>query len=220
MPTCQQMRGFPLNSITGRHAREPRPKMAFRQHSDTTGDNICAFLPELSREQSIVLPPFPGLPQCRARDDAHGARDAARPGPPGHASVRAGAERSGKNRSVAGRATAAAALRGSRAGTAAQRGQFRRTCGIDFLTENTEASCRRLPQTPCESRSLFSELLNGRPDGLDETIVPDRAFSGRGTVRSMEQKARVAAPSRSRTITHSALPRSNQIDATLFELIS
>jgi outer membrane immunogenic protein len=36
----------------------------------------------------------------------------------------------------------------------------------------------------------------------------------------MEQKAVVAAPSQLRTITAPALPRSNQIDATLFELIS
>jgi hypothetical protein len=35
----------------------------------------------------------------------------------------------------------------------------------------------------------------------------------------MEQKAVVAAPSQLRTITAPALPRSNQIDATLFELI-
>jgi hypothetical protein len=35
----------------------------------------------------------------------------------------------------------------------------------------------------------------------------------------MEQKAVVAAPSQLRAITAAASPRSNQIDATLFELI-
>jgi hypothetical protein len=36
----------------------------------------------------------------------------------------------------------------------------------------------------------------------------------------MEQKAVVAAPSQLRTITATALPRSNQIDATLFDLMT
>jgi hypothetical protein len=36
----------------------------------------------------------------------------------------------------------------------------------------------------------------------------------------MEQKAVVAAPSQLRTITAPALPRSNQIDATLFDLMT
>jgi hypothetical protein len=46
------------------------------------------------------------------------------------------------------------------------------------------------------------------------------ALSGKKIVWRVEQNAVVAAPSQLRTITAPALPRSNQIDATLFDFMS
>jgi hypothetical protein len=92
-----------------RSAGEPQPKTAFRRHSAAPVDTGEHFLPESSREQSAVLSPFACHPSRCGRDDAPGARHAARTGAPGHAPVRARAERAGKNRSVAGRTNAEAA---------------------------------------------------------------------------------------------------------------
>jgi hypothetical protein len=56
--------------------------------------------------------------------------------------------------------------------------------------------------------------------GQTERYPQNRLSFGQKIVGTMEQKAFVAAPSQLRTITAPALPRSNQIAATLFELIS
>jgi hypothetical protein len=65
----------------------------------------------------------------------------------------------------------------------------------------------------------FRRDLNRGVHGVDETISSNRLSFGQKIVRPMEQNAVVAVSSQLRTITAPALPRSNQIDATLFELI-
>jgi hypothetical protein len=61
--------------------------------------------------------------------------------------------------------------------------------------------------------------LNRDAGGADGTISSKPLVFPRKIVRTMEQMVVVAAPSQLRTITAPAWPRSNQIDATLFELI-
>jgi hypothetical protein len=257
-----------------RGAGEPQPKTAFRRHSGRASDTGEHFLPELSREQSIILPPFACHPSCRGRDDAPGARDAARPGTPRHASVRAGAERSGKNRSLAGRTSAGTAGFRLRARASKPRRQFPRlTCptaaiapfrpersmpgilrgvrsvragSIEAIHSRWRSTADHCP-IPCQipeplgrTRTMrprnkdwhrarmarpgvtaitFRRDLNRGVHGVDETISSNRLSFGQKIVRPMEQNAVVAVSSQLRTITAPALPRSNQVDATLFELI-
>jgi hypothetical protein len=69
------------------------------------------------------------------------------------------------------------------------------------------------------------------PDHFSASFEPDPrprrpkhsgkpALSGQKDRPAVEQNAVVAAPSQLRTITAPALPRSNQIDATLFDFMS
>jgi hypothetical protein len=75
---------------------------------------------------------------------------------------------------------------------------------------------------------FFFLALGRNPDHFSASFEPDRRsrrqniavsrrFLGKKLRRPMEQKAFVAAPSQLRTITAPTLPRSNQIDATLFD---
>jgi GTPase SAR1 family protein len=67
----------------------------------------------------------------------------------------------------------------------------------------------------------FQRALNLGADSTGKTIAANQLISGaKEIVVPMEQNALVAAPPQSRTITAPALPRSNQIEATLFDLIS
>jgi hypothetical protein len=61
--------------------------------------------------------------------------------------------------------------------------------------------------------------LNPAATLADGTIGAKALVFGQKIVRTVEQRAVVAAPSQLRTITAPALPRSNQIGAMLFELI-
>jgi hypothetical protein len=65
----------------------------------------------------------------------------------------------------------------------------------------------------------FRGDLNRDVNGIDGTMFLKRLSFGQKIVRPMEPNAVVAVSSQLRTITAPALPRSNQIDATLFELI-
>jgi len=58
------------------------------------------------------------------------------------------------------------------------------------------------------------------PGRIDQSTAGSLRFPGKKIARRVEQNAVVAAPSQLRTITAPALPRSNQIDATLFDLMS
>jgi len=61
--------------------------------------------------------------------------------------------------------------------------------------------------------------LNRHANRVARSSAIKRFAFGQKIGRTMEQKAVVAVPSQLRTITAAALPRSNQITATLFELI-
>jgi hypothetical protein len=63
----------------------------------------------------------------------------------------------------------------------------------------------------------FQRVLNRIPGHGDKSIAVNPRFSGQKKPAPMEQKAVVAVPSQLRTITAPALPRSNQIEATLFD---
>jgi hypothetical protein len=63
----------------------------------------------------------------------------------------------------------------------------------------------------------FQRVLNRIRGHGDKSIAVNPRLSGQKSRRPMEQKAVVAAPSQLRTITAPALPRSNQIEATLFD---
>jgi hypothetical protein len=63
----------------------------------------------------------------------------------------------------------------------------------------------------------FQRDLNRIRSHGDKSIAVNPRLSGQKSRRPMEQKAVVAAPSQLRTITAPALPRSNQIEATLFD---
>jgi hypothetical protein len=65
----------------------------------------------------------------------------------------------------------------------------------------------------------FQRALNRPPESVDESIAGNRPLSGR-KIATGGTKGLVAAPSRLRAITAPALPRSNQIEATLFDLMS
>jgi len=66
----------------------------------------------------------------------------------------------------------------------------------------------------------FQGDLNRDAGGVDATISVKALSFGAKITFPREQNAVVAAPSQLRTITAPALPRSNQIAATLFELNS
>jgi len=66
----------------------------------------------------------------------------------------------------------------------------------------------------------FRGDLNREAGGVDSTISVKALSFGAKITFPREQNAVVAAPSQLRTITAPALPRSNQIAATLFELNS
>jgi hypothetical protein len=73
---------------------------------------------------------------------------------------------------------------------------------------------------PWGTAITFQRALNRIAErALVKTIAANHASPGRKIIRPIEQKAVVAAPSQLRTITAPALPRSNQIDATLFDLM-
>jgi hypothetical protein len=63
----------------------------------------------------------------------------------------------------------------------------------------------------------FQRAANRIAGGVDKSVAVNRRLSGQKRRRSLEQKTVVAAPSQSGTITAPALPRSNQIEATLFD---
>jgi hypothetical protein len=65
----------------------------------------------------------------------------------------------------------------------------------------------------------FSASVEPERPGWDGNIAGKAQHSGK-IDDPMEQNAVVAAPSQLRTITAPALPRSNQIRATLFDLMS
>jgi hypothetical protein len=70
------------------------------------------------------------------------------------------------------------------------------------------------PKTP---RITFQRALNRRADGAATSTAANSVRSGQKSRCPLEQKPIVAAPSQSRTITAAALPRSNQIEAMLFD---
>jgi hypothetical protein len=63
----------------------------------------------------------------------------------------------------------------------------------------------------------FQRALNRIAGRVDKNIGASRRFPDKKDRRPLEQKTVVAPPSQLRTITAPALPRSNQIDAMLFD---
>jgi hypothetical protein len=68
-----------------------------------------------------------------------------------------------------------------------------------------------------EPAITFQRALNPVAATVDGSITANHPLSGQKTAVRVEQKAVVAGPSQSATITAPALPRSNQNEATLFD---
>jgi hypothetical protein len=66
----------------------------------------------------------------------------------------------------------------------------------------------------------FQRALSRIAGQFDQSIAANHRLSGQKSSSRREQKPLVAAPSQLRTITAPALPRSNQNEATLFDLKS